>query len=97
MGNGRRYPYVRNSRHEAHRASRILSEQVGFPVPGTGVIAVMGAHEGLVIKSQPEDGSVQVVARKQVDGWLLSRSGVFVSAQVSAIFDVARRANIWTG
>ncbi|MBO0901763.1 NERD domain-containing protein [Cellulomonas sp. zg-ZUI222] len=31
MVNGRRVPYVRNSRHEAGRASRLLTEHAGFP------------------------------------------------------------------
>ncbi len=46
MINGQRVPYVRNSRHEARRASRSLSEQAGFPVVAVGVIAVMGARKG---------------------------------------------------
>lgn len=39
MVNGQRVPYVRNSRHEAKRAGRLLTEQVGFPVTALGVIA----------------------------------------------------------
>ncbi|MDQ1620308.1 MAG: hypothetical protein QOE19_2877, partial [Actinomycetota bacterium] len=30
---GHRQPYLRNSRHEAERASRLLTEACGFPVP----------------------------------------------------------------
>jgi hypothetical protein len=32
MVNGQRQPYVRNSRHEAQRASRILTAASGFPI-----------------------------------------------------------------
>jgi hypothetical protein len=60
--NGRPVPYIRNSRHEARRAARLLTEQAGFPVETTGVIAVMGAHRGFTVKKQPEDGEVLVGA-----------------------------------
>ena len=46
MVNGGRVPYIRNSRFEAKRASRMLSEHVGFPVPLTGLIAVVGRVAG---------------------------------------------------
>ncbi len=36
MVNGRRVPYVRNSRHEAQRATQLLTDAVGFPVFVTG-------------------------------------------------------------
>ncbi|WP_324654103.1 nuclease-related domain-containing protein [Georgenia sp. H159] len=53
MVNGRRLPYVRNSRHEARRAGRRLTAQVGFPVTATGVIAVMGATRASRSSSNP--------------------------------------------
>ena len=97
MVNGHRQPYVRNGRHEAARASRILSQQVGFPVPVVGLIAVMGAQKGFVVKSQPEDGNVQVVARKQVHTWLQRRRPILNSSEIATVFDVARRPQTWTG
>ncbi|PTM85918.1 nuclease-related domain-containing protein [Dietzia psychralcaliphila] len=36
MVNGSRVPYIRNSRHEAKRASRLLAEQVGFRSRSSG-------------------------------------------------------------
>ncbi len=97
MVNGQWHPYVRNSRHEAARASRILSRHAGFGVPVVGVIAVMGAQNGFTVKAQPEDGKVYVVTRKQIDAWLGRRSAVLNAWQVSAVFDVARRPGIWIG
>jgi len=64
MVNGQRVPYIRNSRHEARGAARMLTEHTGFPVDTTGVIAVMGAHKGFTIKKQPEAGAVVVIQRK---------------------------------
>jgi hypothetical protein len=63
---GHRVDYIRNSRHEARRAGRLLAEHVGFPVSVSGVIAVMGAHDGFVVKEQPRDGAVHIVQRKRI-------------------------------
>lgn len=97
MVNGHRQPYIRNSRHEAARASRILSQHVGFLVPVVGVIAIVGAHKGFTVKAQPDDGKVHVVARKQIDTWLRRRSAVLNPWQVAAVFDIARRPGVWIG
>jgi hypothetical protein len=94
MVNGQRVPYVRNSRHEARRAARLLTDRAGFPVEVTGVVAVMGAHKGLKIKKQPEDGVV-VVPRKRVSQYLLKRPPRLSAREVEAIYEVARRSTTW--
>jgi hypothetical protein len=55
--NGHKQPYVRNSRHEAERASRLLTKAVGASVTVTGVIAVVGATGGFTVKSPPDGSS----------------------------------------
>jgi len=96
MVNGHRQPYVRNSRHEAQRASRLLTAACGFPVNATGLIAVMGAHEGFTVKEQPPGGDVHVLTRREVDRWLRMRPGdVLDPAQVEAVHDAARRSTTW--
>lgn len=95
MVNGQRVPYVRNSRHEADRASRLLTEQAGFPVVAVGVIAVMGAHKGYTIKKQPEDGRVVVVQRRRVSSYLQSLPVCLSSCQIDVVYDVARRSTTW--
>lgn len=95
MINGQRVPYVRNSRHEARRASRLLTEQAGFPVVVTGVIAVMGAHDGFTVKKQPEDGAVVVVQRKRISQHLLRLPAKLTPREVDAVFEVARRSTTW--
>ena len=97
MVNGHRQPYVQKSRHEAAGAARVLSKHAGFPVPVVGVIAVMGARKGFTVKEQPADGSVHVVTRKQIDVWLRRRRSTLNAWEISAIFDVARRPEIWCG
>ncbi|WGX96846.1 nuclease-related domain-containing protein [Nocardioides sp. L-11A] len=95
MVNGQRVPYIRNSRHEARRASRMLTEQAGFPVIATGLIAVMGAQKGFKIRTQPEDGSVVVVMRRRISHHLLSQPFRLSKREIDAIYDVARRSTTW--
>lgn len=95
MINGQRVPYIRNSRHEAHRAARLLTEQVGFPVTATGLIAVIGAHKGFRVKSQPEDHAVVVVSRRRIAPHLLRLTPCLTAREIEAIYEVARRSTTW--
>jgi hypothetical protein len=93
MVNGHRQPYVRNARHEAERAAKLLSPAVGFAVRTTGVIAVVGAHKGFNVKRQPE--GVHVVGRKQLAAWLCSLAPALFPDEVDRIYRVARRSDTW--
>jgi hypothetical protein len=95
MVNGYRVPYIRNSRHEARRAARLLTEQVGFPVDAVGIVAVVGAHKGFTVKKQPEDGAVIVVPRKRLSQYLRKLSTRLQPREIDAIYDVARRSTTW--
>ncbi|MFS0702906.1 nuclease-related domain-containing protein [Cellulomonas sp. 179-A 9B4 NHS] len=93
--NGQRVPYVRNSRNEAGRASRLLTEHAGFPVGVVGVIAVVGARRGFTVKQQPRDGAVVVVARRRLRAYLQGLPTRLDVSQVEAIGDIARRDTTW--
>lgn len=95
MVNGQRVPYIRNSRHEARRAARLLTEHAGFPVTAAGVIAVMGAQKGFKIRAQPEDGAVVVVTRRRISHHLLSQPHRLSPREVDAVYDIARRSTTW--
>lgn len=95
MVNGHRVPYIRNSRLEARRASRLLTEQTGFPVSARGVIAVVGAHKGITVKKQPEDGQVAVVPRQRVCQYLHALPFRLDPREIDAIFEVARISTTW--
>lgn len=95
MVNGRRVPYIRNSRHEAARAGRLLAEQVGFPVKVVGVIAVMGARGGYKIKREPEDGAVVVVERKRISQYLARMPASLSDRELDTIVEAARRSTTW--
>jgi hypothetical protein len=91
--NGHRQPYIRNSRHEAARAARLLSAVVGLGVDVTGVVVPVNASD-VTIKKAPDD--VQVVPRRQVAKWLLGLPDQLSQDVIGQIFEVARRSTTWT-
>jgi hypothetical protein len=91
--NGRRYPYIRNSRFEARRASKLLTRAVGSQVDVHGVVVVLGARGGFKIKQQPND--VRVASRKQLASWLGGLPAQQSQADVELIFHFARRSSTW--
>lgn len=90
--NGNRVPYVRNSRHEAARAAKLLTAAVGFPVHVEGLIVTVNAAS-VVIKSQPD--GVSVVPRMKIAKWLLRHGGIYGPETLDAIFAAARRSTTW--
>ncbi|MGH9098326.1 MAG: nuclease-related domain-containing protein, partial [Acidimicrobiales bacterium] len=94
--NGTKHPYVRDARHEAVRSTRTLTEQAGFAVPAIAVVAVVGAHEGLTVKSQPADGAVHVVPRRNLVNWLVGRRTIFSPEQVAVVAEAARHSSAWS-
>ena len=92
MVNGQRTTYIRNARHEAERAARLLSASVGFAVPVDGLIVTVNAGD-LVVKSQPT--GITVVARMQLGRWLLRLGTTLGDDQIDAIYEMARRSTTW--
>ena len=90
--NGVRQPYLRNSRHEADRASRLLTVACGFPVGVAGVVVPVNAHD-IVIRSAPAD--VHVMNRRRLARWLRRRPVTLDAATVDTIYDAARRSATW--
>ncbi|HXY43500.1 MAG TPA: NERD domain-containing protein [Acidimicrobiales bacterium] len=91
--NGYRKFYVRNSRHEAGRASRLLSAACRFPVPATGVVAFVDAG-GFTVKSEPSD--VHVINRSALVAWLRALPRRLSPDEVATIFAAARQSSTWT-
>lgn len=90
--NGSKQPYIRNARHEAQRASRLLTEACGFPVHVEGLVVTVNA-KSVTVKSQPE--GVSVIPRMQLSTWLLRHGDIHTEDVVEAIFETARRSTIW--
>jgi Nuclease-related domain len=89
--NGQRTDYLRNSRFEAKRASKLLSAACDNDEEVHPVIVVMAAD--FRVKSQPTD--VNVVGRKSIAKWLTNRTPILTLAQVQVIFEQARRDSTW--
>lgn len=96
MVNGQRQPYVRNARFEADRAARLLNAGLASPVAVVGLVAIVGA-ETLTVKTQPEDGRVQVLGRRDLVRWLERRPVTLLPGEVNAVYERARISSTWRG
>jgi len=92
MVNGTRHPYVRNSRFEAQRASKLLSAATGIGVTVQGLVVPVGASS-FTVKQQPE--AVHVVNRSRLVQYLASREPVLNAAAVAHILGYARLGSTW--
>jgi len=91
MVSGQKQHYLRNSRFEAERASKLLSKACGFRVTVEPIIVVLAAE--LTIKAMPPD--VHVVGRKRIAKWLTGRPPTLAPEGVEIIFEKARRDSTW--
>ena len=89
--NGQRVPYVRNARHEANRAARLLAPHTGGLVV-RAVVVVVGADE-VTVREQPSD--VHVVTGRRLVKWLNAEPVVIDHARVERVFHVARQRSVW--
>lgn len=92
MVNGVRQPYVRNSRFESGRVSKLLTRAVGVEVPVTGLVVVVAA-DSVRVKSQPED--VRVLQRRHLASWLHQQPHRLGRDSIVSIFDAARDPETW--
>jgi hypothetical protein len=91
MVNGTKTDYLRNSRSEAKRASKLLSTGCGLPITVHPIIVVIAAE--LTVKAQPLD--VSVVGRKGIVRWLVQRRPILTSEMVQKIYGHARMDTTW--
>jgi hypothetical protein len=89
--NGYRQHYVKASRAEGRKATRLLSDACGQPIDVHPLIVVVGAY--LDVRQQPTD--VTVVRRKDVGTWLRKQPVTLSAGEVEAIYDTARRSTTW--
>jgi hypothetical protein len=91
--NRQRTDYLRNSRYEGARASRLLSTAHGTPIEARPVIVFVDLHK-FDVKQQPPD--VHVTTRKRLVGWLEALPIVWDSATIEAVFNTARLSTTWS-
>lgn len=93
--NGHRTDYLRNSRHEAARAERLLTAAVGFPVPVRAALVFLTGTliPNVTIKQQPED--VFIYDRMDIPGVFKRAPKRLTPEQVEVVFEQARRSTTW--
>ena len=91
--NRQRTDYLRNSRHEGARASRLLTAAHGSPIEAQPVIVFVDLNE-FEVKQQPPD--VYVTTRKRLIKWLEELPIVWDSATIEAVFETARLSTTWS-
>lgn len=91
MVNGQRVHHVRNARHEAARAARLLTQAVGFEVPVAGWVVTVRCE--LKVKKQPED--VHVMGRRDLMRYARRQPVRLTPEQVDFVMSRARVGNTW--
>jgi hypothetical protein len=92
---GTRTDYLRNSKHEAQRASRLLSRAVERPVAVKPVLVILTARfqSKVTIKQQPDE--VLVLTGADVPRTFTRWSPILTAREVDALYDRARRSTTW--
>lgn len=91
--NGKDVPYLRISRHEAARVSRILGRELGFPVPTIPCLIFRLRDGKLTIKESPAD--VLVLRATKAAKAIRRRIGTFNLGETEQVFEAARRSTTW--
>ena len=92
VNNAKQPHYLRNSRHEAASAAKILSSAAGIDVAVTPVLAFVGAD---TISLRGSRGDVLIVSGEGIDRVLRQGRAVYSIQERERIYAVARRAEIW--
>jgi len=93
MVNGQKTDHLRNARHEASRAERLLRAALGEEVSVRAVVVVVGARS-VTFRSRPED--VSVVTAPQVVRWLRKQKPILEQAEVFRIAEAASVGATWS-
>jgi hypothetical protein len=91
--NGQSQPYLRNSRFEAERASKLLTAAVGFPVHAIGCLIFRLREGSLTVKEEP--GDVLVYQATKAYPAFRGEIGVLSTDEVDAIYAAARQRGTW--
>jgi hypothetical protein len=91
---GKPVDYLRKSRHEAARASRLLHRATGLEVPVQPAIVFVGARRVTVRRGGPADVAVLPTPRA-LRGWLRKQPSGLPPDQVETIHQAARRPSTW--
>ena len=92
---GHRQPYLRNSRHEADRAGRLLTQACGFPIfVKAALVFLTGTLIPDVTIKQAPDG-VAILDRTDIPGAFRRAKPMLTAVQVTDVYTQARRSTTW--
>jgi hypothetical protein len=89
---GQKTSYLRNSRHESERASKLLSLSTGMPVEAYSLLVIVDPAS-VTIKQQPDD--VTVLTARELVRWLKRRKRLLDESTVQRIADAASKTRTW--
>lgn len=92
MVNGQRTDYLRNSRHEAQRAARLLSAAYSREVAVKAAIVFVDLDD-FTVKQMPSD--VHVTTRRRLLDWFRSLPASIDETEIDAIYTIARLSSTW--
>lgn len=92
MVNGQRTDYLRNSRFEAQRTTRLLSAACGRTVAASAAV-VFDELDDFTVKQMPSD--VYVTTRRRLVRWLQSLPASLDNAEIEDIYSKARVSSTW--
>ena len=84
--------YLRNSRHEAASAARVLTDAVGLDIVVTPVLAFVAPAS---LDATDSAGDVMITDDEGIEQALLDRHAVYSMQERERIYAMARRAEIW--
>ncbi|TQL47115.1 nuclease-like protein [Homoserinimonas aerilata] len=89
---GQKTDHVRNSVHEAERASKLLSLAAGLPVVARSLLVIVDPAS-VTVKQQPD--RVTVLTARELVRWLKRRKPTLDAADVVQIAEAASDARTW--
>ncbi|WP_193509122.1 nuclease-related domain-containing protein [Cryobacterium sp. BB736] len=92
MVNGQKTDHLRNSRYEAKRASKLLSQGLGFPVDARAILALVGTSQ-ITVKQRPAD--VVVLTDRELVRWLKRQKPRLSAVELDSLLDVADLRGTW--
>lgn len=91
--NGQKTDHLRNSRHEAKRASKVLTLATGLSVTAHPLLVIVGAAS-ITIRESPDD--VTILSSTRLVRWLNRRKPTHDAATLERIVEAASRSTNWT-
>jgi len=89
---GQKTDHLRNSRHEAKRAARLLTTATGIPVDVHPILAIVEPGS-FTFRQRPAD--VMIMDARRLPRWLKRRRAVLAPEELARIIDAATDVRTW--